>query len=158
MGLCSDTVRGMSSNRAAAWLLLSIAPVLAVGFYHSLKERRGELRPRHAYVWHARYAKLRPHLEGVPRVRIVYARDDPRRGNKRLFQAHYVLAPTVVRLWGKKPVPVKPRSEPLLFDFHNKKSLDQVLRRMARQARRRGVVMDTVRAGKALALVRLYKE
>ncbi len=99
--------------------MLWIVPGLAVGSFYSLKQRRGQIKPRRAQVWFERYARLRPHLEGVPRVQIVYDPSGTRNGNKRLFQAHYVVAPTVVRLWGSQPPPLRPRKAPLLYDFHS---------------------------------------
>ncbi len=138
--------------------MLLIAPVLAVGSFYSLKQRSGQIKPRRAQVWFERYARLRPHLEGVPRVKIVYDPTGPRNGNKRLFQAHYVVAPTVVRRWGSEPPPVRPRKVPLLFDFYSHDLLEKALRRMARQARKRGIVLETVRLGRGLALVRMKEE
>ena len=143
----------MSRNRAAAWLLLWIAPVLVVGFHYSLKQRRGQIAPRHAEAWFARYAKLRPHLEGAPRVAIFYDPRETGKGNLRLFRAQYVLAPTVVKLWGKRRPPIRPRKVPLLFDFHRQDSLDKQLARMSSKARKRGVKMDTAEVARGLALV-----
>ncbi len=130
-----------------------LVPVLAVGFFYSMKERDGQLVPRDADAWFKRYAKLRPHLEGEPKVAIFYDPAKSIKGNMRLFRAQYVLAPTVVKKWGKAPPPVQPRTVPLLFDFKRQDALDQVLAQIATEAREVDVAIETVQVARGLAVV-----
>ena len=145
----------MSSDRAVTWLLLSVAPVWAVGLYYSMEVRSRQIQPRGAYGWHARYAKLEPHLAGEQQAAIVYDPADPERGNKRLFQAQYVLAPRVISLRGKQLPKIRAQKVPLIYDFRSEQSLSEVLSEAAAVARRRGVAMETVRLARGLALVRM---
>ncbi len=149
------TVSPRSGHRAALWLLLLVAPVWAVGTYHSLKVRSKLIQPQGEYQWRARYAKLKPHLAGEPRVMLVYDRAFRRHAYKRLLRAQYVLAPSVVAMGGWN-MP-KPRREPMIYDFRTERSLDLMLARMAAKAKSRRVAMETVRIGRGLALVRMSR-
>lgn len=142
-----------SRRRAATWLLLLAVPVWAVGLYYSMVERSKQSKPRGAHRWHARYAKLGPLLEGERRVTIVYNPEDPRRDNKRLFQAQYVLAPKVVVLLGRTPPRIRPWKAPLIYDFRRPKPLAAVLAETAAEARDQGIAFDARPVAKSLALV-----
>jgi hypothetical protein len=143
----------MSRNRAGSWLLLSVLPVWAVGMSHSLDMRRSQIEERSAYGWMQRYAALRPHLEGEPKVTIVYDPFRQHQGNKQLFRAQYVLAPTIVILPRRPLPPVRPRTVPLIYDCHDPPSLDRLLDMTALRAKRRGGVMKTERVARGLAVV-----
>ena len=149
------TVSPRYSHRAALWLLLLIAPVWAVGTYRSLKVRSKLIQPQGHYHWHARYAKLKPHLAGEPRVLFVYDRAFQRQAHKRLFHAQYVLAPSLLAMGGWN-MPMS-RREPMIYDFRSERSLDLMLARMTAKAKTRRVAMETVRVGRGLALVRMSR-
>ena len=149
------TVSPRYGHRAALWLLLLIAPAWAVGTYYSLKVRSKLIQPQGQYHWRARYAKLRPHLAGEPRILFVYDRAFKRQAYKRLFRAQYVLAPSLLAMGGWN-MP-KPRREPMIYDFRSERSLDLMLARMAAKAKTRRVAMETVRVGRGLALVRMSR-
>ena len=144
----------MSRNRAAWLLLLAVLPVWAVGLARSLDIRGTQVKPRGSYGWLKRYTALRPHLEGVPKAMIVH---DPfrrrRQGNKRLFRAQYVLAPVIVGSPQRSLPPPRPRAVPLIYDCHDQRTLDRVLKITANKARRRGVAMRTERVARGLAVV-----
>ncbi len=150
----------MSGNRVAAWLLLLVIPVWAVGFYHSMVEREEQtkqIKQRSARAWYKRYARLKRHLAGEQRAAIVYDPARPRKGNKRLFRAQYMLAPIVIRLRGRRLPEIRPRKTPLIYDFGDQRALDQLLAETAATARQRGVVMETARVARGLALVTMKR-
>ena len=147
----------MSENRAVTWLLVLALPVCAVGLYHSMAEREQQTVPRTARKWHARYAKLEPHLAGVSRVGLVHDPAQRRQNKARLFRAQYVLAPAVIRPWPKLPE-IRHRRLSFIYDFESQKALDEVLAAAARQAERSGVVFRSVKVARGLALVTMKKE
>ena len=111
----------MPDHRAATWLLVFALPVWAVGLYHSMVEREKLIVPRAARQWHARYAKLEPHLAGVSRIAMVLDPKERGKGKARLFRAQYVLAPTVIRLWPKLPE-IRHRRLSFIYDFKDQQA------------------------------------
>ena len=147
----------MPENRAVTWFLVLALPVWAVGLYHSLAERERQIVPRSARQWHARYAKLAPHLSGVARVGMVNDPAERGQGKTRLFRAQYVLAPTVIRPWPKLPE-VRHRQLSFIYDFPNQRALDKVLTVAAEQADQVGVTLTSVKVAKGLALVSMKEK
>ena len=147
----------MSEHRAVTRLLVLALPVWAFGLYHSLAERDRQTVPRAARQWHARYAKLQPHLAGVPKVAMVHEPGQRNKPRVRLFRAQYVLAPTVIRLWPKLPE-VRHRRLSFIYDFKDPRALKEVLAAAAAQAERDGVELKSVRVARGLALVTMKKE
>ncbi len=147
----------MLEKRAAALLLVLALPVWGFGLYHSLAEREKQIMPRPARRWHARYAKLKPHLAGVPLVAMVPDLEERGKGNMRLFRAQYVLAPTVIRRWPKLPE-IRHRRLSFIYDFRSQRVLDEVLATAAERADRSGVVLKSVKIARGLALVTMKKE
>ncbi len=146
----------MPENRAVTFLLVLALPVCAVGFYHSMTERDQQTVPRSARQWHARYAKLRPHLVGVARVGMAVDPEERGKGKARLFRAQYVIAPTAIRPWPRVPE-VRHRRLSFIYDFRNQRTLDEVLATAAAEAERSGVVLTSVRVARGLALVTMKK-
>lgn len=141
----------MSNRRAATLLLLLVVPVWTVGMYHSMKERKAQIRPRGDARWYERYAKLRPHLAGERQVALVH--DPPDRSNRRLFQTQYVLAPVVVRVANKRAREIRRQKVPLIYDIQRQRVISEKLSRRAAKARRLGVAMETIEVSKGLALM-----
>ncbi len=147
----------MPENRAATRLLVLALPVWAFGLYHSVAERERQMVPREARRWHARYAKLEPHLAGVARVGMVLDPQERGKARTRLFRAQYVLAPTVIRLWPKLPE-IRHRRLSFIYDFKDQRALDEVLAAAAAQADRGGIDLKSVRVARGLSLVTMKKE
>lgn len=147
----------MPENRAVTRLLILALPVCALGLYFSLAEGERQTVPRTAGKWHARYAKLSPHLEGAARVGLVVDPMEKGKGKMRLFRAQYVLAPTVIRPWPKLPE-VRHRRLAFIYDFRDQRTLDEVLATARAKAERNGVVLKSVRVARGLSLVTMKKE
>ncbi len=147
----------MSEKRAVRWLLVLALPVWAFGLYHSMAERERQTVPREAHRWHARYAKLLPHLAGIPRVGMVHDPAERGKARTRLFRAQYVLAPTVIRLWPKLPE-VRHRRLSFIYDFKNQRVLEEILAAAAAQAERSGVELTSLRVARGLYLVTMKRE
>ena len=147
----------MPEQRAVTRLLILALPVCAVGLYFSLAEGERQSVPRTARQWHARYAKLAPHLESVARVGLVVDPQEKGKGKMRLFRAQYVLAPIVIRPWPKLPE-VRHRRLSFIYDFRHQRTLDEVLAAATRQAERNGVVLKSIRVARGLSLVTMKRE
>ncbi len=147
----------MSKHRAVTRLLVLALPVWALGLYHSLAERERQLAPRAARQWHARYAKLQPHLAGVSRVALVHEPGPHAKARVRLFRAQYVLAPAVIRLWPKLPA-IRHRRLSFIYDFKDPRALEEVLATAKAQADRSGVVLKSVNVARGLALVTMKSD
>ncbi len=138
-------------------LLVLAVPIWAFGLYHSLAEREKQIVPRSARQWHARYARLEPHLAGVPTVAMVADPEERGKGMMRLFRAQYVLAPTVIRPWPKLPE-IRHRQLSFIYDFRRQRDLDEVLATAAAHAAHGGVTLKSVKVAKGLVLVTMKKE
>ncbi len=153
----SDSLGAMPQNRAAIRLFVLALPVWAFGLYHSQAERERQTAPRAARQWHARYAKLEPHLAGVRRVALVPDPNERGKGPMRLFRAQYVLAPTVIRPWPQLPA-VRHRRLSFIYDFENPRALHEALAAAAAQAERSGVELKSTKVARGLFLVTMKKE